>query len=70
MFFLTLLPHDQTANFSMLRETAIELQMPPIRSFVHLPVATLWTHFQGGDVEKGFAEQGKSANAMADDRQQ
>ena len=35
-----------------LRETAIELQMAPIRSSVHIPVATLWAHFQGGDVEK------------------
>jgi len=35
-----------------LRETAIEIQMAPIRSSVHIPVATLWAHFQGGDVEK------------------
>jgi NAD(P)H-dependent FMN reductase len=35
-----------------LRETAIEVQMAPIRSSVHIPVATLWAHFQGGDVEK------------------
>ena len=31
-----------------LRETAIELQMAPIRSSVHIPVATLWAHFQAG----------------------
>src|SRR6201985_3226916 len=31
-----------------LRETAIEVQMAPIRSSVPLPVATLWAHFQGG----------------------
>src|ERR1700730_9453985 len=35
-----------------LRETAIELQMAPVRSSVHIPVATLWAHFQGGDVER------------------
>ena len=34
------------------RETAIEIQMAPIRSSVHILVATLWAHFQGGDVEK------------------
>jgi hypothetical protein len=39
-----------------LRETAIELQMAPVRSSVHIPVATLWAHFQGGDVNKGLAE--------------
>jgi hypothetical protein len=38
-----------------LRETAIEFQMAPIRSSVHIPVATLWAHFQGGDVAKGLA---------------
>jgi NAD(P)H-dependent FMN reductase len=39
-----------------LRETAIEVQMAPIRSSVDIPVATLWAHFQGGDVEKGLVE--------------
>ena len=29
-----------------LRETAIEIQMAPVRSSVHIPVATLWAHFQ------------------------
>src|SRR2546425_622746 len=33
-----------------LRETAIELQLAPTRSAV-IPVATLWAHFQGGDVD-------------------
>ena len=50
-----------------LRETAIELQMAPIRSSVHIPVATLWAHFQGGDVEKGLAELEKQGNVMIDD---
>jgi NAD(P)H-dependent FMN reductase len=50
-----------------LRETAIEIQVAPIRSSVHIPVATLWAHFQRGDVEKGLAEPDKQANAMIDD---
>src|SRR5450631_1921971 len=50
-----------------LRETAVEIQMAPIRSSVHIPVATLWAHFQGGDVDKGLAELDKQANAMIDD---
>jgi hypothetical protein len=50
-----------------LHETAIEIQMAPIRSSVHIPVATLWAHFQGGDVEKGLAESEKQANIMIDD---
>src|ERR1700738_3627177 len=50
-----------------LRETAIELQMAPVRSSVHVPVATLWAHFQGGDVETGLAELEKQANTMIDD---
>ena len=50
-----------------LRETAIELQMAPIRSSVHIPVATLWAHFQGGDVDKGLTELEASAKTMLDD---
>ena len=50
-----------------LRETAVEIQMAPIRSSVHIPVATLWAHFQGGDVDKGLAELEKQANVMIDD---
>ena len=50
-----------------LRETAIELQMAPVRSSVHIPVATLWAHFQGGDVERGLAELEKQANGLIDD---
>ena len=44
-----------------------ELQLAPIRSSVHIPVATLWAHYQGGDVDAGLAELGKSAEAMIDD---
>jgi NAD(P)H-dependent FMN reductase len=36
-----------------LRLSAIELQLAPVRSSVHIPVATLWAHFQGGDVDTG-----------------
>jgi NAD(P)H-dependent FMN reductase len=50
-----------------LRETAIETQVTPIRSSVHIPVATLWGHFQRGDMEKGLAELEKQANVMIDD---
>jgi NAD(P)H-dependent FMN reductase len=50
-----------------LRETAIKLQMAPIRSSVHIPVATLLVHFQGGDVDKGPAELDKQANVTIDD---
>ena len=50
-----------------LRQIAIELQLTPIRSSVHIPVATLWKHFQGGDVEGGLTELDDSAKAMIDD---
>jgi NAD(P)H-dependent FMN reductase len=50
-----------------LRETAIELQIAPVRSSVHIPVATLWAHFQGGDVDKGLAELERQAQTMIDD---
>src|SRR5258706_14105555 len=50
-----------------LRETMIEIQVAPVRSSVHIPVATLWAHFQGGDVEKGLAELETSATTMIDD---
>ena len=50
-----------------LRQTVIEVQVAPIRSSVHIPVATLWAHYQGGDVEAGLAELGAPAGAMIDD---
>ena len=46
---------------------AIELQLAPIRSSVHIPAATLWTHFQGGDVSVGLAELDGSAGIMIED---
>jgi NAD(P)H-dependent FMN reductase len=54
-------------SVQQLRETAIELQLAPIRSSVHIPVATLMAHFQGGDVAKGLAELEKPAQVMIDD---
>src|ERR1700681_3482940 len=50
-----------------LRQTAIELQLAPVRSSVHIPVATLMAHFQGGDVDKGLAELEKHAASLIDD---
>jgi len=50
-----------------LRETAIELQLVPIRSSVHIPVATLWAHYTGGDVEAGLAELEVPAETLMDD---
>jgi NAD(P)H-dependent FMN reductase len=54
-------------SVQQLRETAIELQLAPIRSSVHIPVATLMAHFQGGDVDKGLAELEAAAKVMIDD---
>jgi NAD(P)H-dependent FMN reductase len=50
-----------------LRETAIEVQLAPTRSAVHIPVATLWAHYQGGDVEAGLAELEAPARALIND---
>jgi NAD(P)H-dependent FMN reductase len=54
-------------NVQQLRETMIELQVAPIRSSVRILVATLWAHFQGGDVAAGLAELEAPAAAMIDD---
>ena len=54
-------------SVQQLRETAIELQLAPVRSSVHIPVATLWAHFQGGDVDAGLAELEAPAKVMIDD---
>ena len=50
-----------------LREAAIELQLAPVRSSVHIPVATLWAHYRGGDVEASLAELQAPAGALIDD---
>ena len=44
-----------------------ELQMAPIRTAVHIPYATLWAHYQGGDVEADLTELNTKAQAMIDD---
>src|ERR1700756_3201027 len=54
-------------SVQQLRETAIELQLAPVRSSVHIPVAVLWAHFQGGDVDAGLAELAGSAETLMDD---
>jgi len=50
-----------------LRESAIEVQLAPIRSSVHIPVATLWAHYTSGDVDAGLAELATPAGAMIED---
>ena len=54
-------------GIQQLRLTAIELQLAPIRSSVYIPVATLWAHFQGGDVDAGLTELEATAKTMLDD---
>jgi NAD(P)H-dependent FMN reductase len=54
-------------SVQQLRQTMTELQLAPIRSSVHIPVATLWAHYKGGDVGAGLAELGQPAEAMIDD---
>jgi len=50
-----------------LRQTVVEVQLVPIRSSVHIPVATLWAHYQGGDVDGGLAELETPAGTLIDD---
>src|SRR5258705_3251646 len=50
-----------------LRQIMVEVQIAPVRSSVHIPVATLWAHFQGGDVDKGLAELEAHGQTMIDD---
>jgi hypothetical protein len=54
-------------SVQQLRETAIEVQLAPIRSSVHIPVATLWAHYTGGDVDAGLAELETPAGTLIDD---
>lgn len=54
-------------SVQQLRENAIELQLAPIRSSVHIPVPTLMAHYMGGDVDAGLAELEATANTMIDD---
>src|SRR3982074_3669581 len=50
-----------------LRLTAIEIQLAPIRSSVHIPVATLWAHYHSGDGDAGLAELETPAGTLIDD---
>ena len=54
-------------SVQQLRLTAIEIQLAPIRSSVHIPATTLWAHFQGGGVDGGLAELEGPAGIMIDD---
>jgi len=54
-------------SVQQLRETAIELQLAPVRSSVHIPVPTLWAHYQGGDVDAGLAALEGAAARLIDD---
>jgi NAD(P)H-dependent FMN reductase len=54
-------------GIQQLRLTAIEVQLAPIRSSVHIPVATLLTHYQGGDVDAGLAELDARAETLIDE---
>jgi NAD(P)H-dependent FMN reductase len=54
-------------SVQQLRETAIELQLAPVRSSVHIPVSTLWAHYKGGDVDAGLAELEGPATKLIDD---
>ena len=50
-----------------LRQVAIELQLAPVRPSVHIPVATLRTHLQGGDVNTELAALETHAQTMIAD---
>jgi NAD(P)H-dependent FMN reductase len=54
-------------SVQQLREAAVELQMAPIRSAVHLPRETLYAHFTGGDVPAQLAKSNGDAEKMIDD---
>src|SRR5207244_12236619 len=65
--FLSYGPPMGARRVQQLRETAIELQLAPIRSSVHIPVAALLAHYTGGDVDAGLAELEAPAGALIDD---
>src|SRR2546422_582907 len=50
-----------------LRLTGIAVHLAPIRSPGHIPVPTLWAHYQGGDVDAGLAELEAPAGRLIDD---
>ncbi|HKU27976.1 MAG TPA: NAD(P)H-dependent oxidoreductase [Candidatus Sulfotelmatobacter sp.] len=49
-----------------LRLIAVELQLAPMRSAIHLPISTLMAHFQGGDVDAELAKSQSQADPMVD----
>jgi NAD(P)H-dependent FMN reductase len=54
-------------SVQQLRAIFVELQLAPIRTAVHIPIATLMAHFQGGDVAAGLAELDARAGMLIDD---
>src|SRR6266849_710332 len=54
-------------SVQQLRQVMTELQIAPVRSSVHIPAATLWAHFRGGDVDQGLAELATPAKVLIDD---
>ena len=54
-------------SVEQLRQVAIELQLAPIRSSVHIPTETFMMHFKGGDINAGLAKLVGPADAMIDD---
>jgi NAD(P)H-dependent FMN reductase len=49
-----------------LHETAIALQLAPIRTTVNIPAPVLWSHFQNVDVAPALAELDGALQAMID----
>ena len=54
-------------SVEQLRQVAIELQLAPIRSSVHIPFETLMLHFQGKDIDASLAQLISPADTMIDD---
>jgi NAD(P)H-dependent FMN reductase len=50
-----------------LREVAIEVQLAPVRSAIHVPAAALYAHFRGQDISSHLAELDGAANQTLDD---
>ena len=50
-----------------LRGIAVEMQLAPTRSAVHIPATAIYAHFQGQDVTSHLAELDAGATQMIDD---
>ena len=50
-----------------LREVAVEVQLAPVRSAIHVPAAALYAHFRGEDITPHLAELDGAANQTIDD---